>query len=263
MKKVNVMFLLSLAPAVLAGQQASTTTSGSASGDLSAKAGRTSVNGSAQASASSTSSVDVPSSYSAESRAKIEGTFSAARERNLPEQPIRDRIAEGRAKGASESQVVLAAQRTEARLEATQSAMIRAGRREPSQEEVARGEQAMVRGASEAQIELVARRTPPRRSLVVAFDVLAQLQARGVAADQAVAQIVARLDANASDRALGELALSSNVSGNGSAVAQPGSVSGAASGSVNATAAGAVGAASATAGATAGVGGLIRRPPTS
>ena len=73
-------------------------------------------------------------------------------------------------KGASETQVVLAAQRTEARLEAAQRAMSKAGRNEPSQGEIASGERAMARGATEAQLETVVQHTPSDRSLVVALD---------------------------------------------------------------------------------------------
>jgi len=66
-----------------------------------------------------------PSNFSATNRAKIDATFAAARKRSLPEQPIRDRIAEGQAKGASEAQIVASAQRAEARLDITQRAMAR------------------------------------------------------------------------------------------------------------------------------------------
>ena len=147
MKKSRIAFVLALTPAIVAAQSATATTSAAASGNI-------------------------PSSYSAESKARLTATFTAARERRVPEQPIRDRIAEGQAKGASEAQVVLAAQRTEARLEAAQRAMLRAGR-QPSDAELIRAEQAMARGATEAQIEVLARRSPPDQSVVVALDAIA------------------------------------------------------------------------------------------
>src|SRR6185503_17660795 len=78
----------------------------------------------ASASASATAQVtaNAPASYtnySAESRAKIDAAFQAARAKNLPDEPMRQRIAEGQAKGAGEAQVVAAVQRTQARLEAS------------------------------------------------------------------------------------------------------------------------------------------------
>lgn len=257
MKKSGIALLFTLAPALLAAQSATATTSAGA--DASAKAGKTSVAGGAHANSSTNASADVPSSYSAENRAKLNATFAAARERDLPEQPIRDRIAEGRAKGASEAQVVMAAQRAEARLEATQSAMVRAGRR-PTLGEVSRGEHAMARGATDVQIEAIARRSPPERSLEVALEVLTHLQARGVSSERAVAQIVSKLEARASDAAIRELAVNANANaGVNAAVGAP--KAGANASATGAAAASATGAGAAVVGgAKAGVGAIIKPP---
>ena len=160
MKKTTIAFALSFAPAILAAQVTSTT---SATADMSAKAGRTSATTAAQATAATSASADVPRNYSAEGQAKLAATFNAAREKKLPEQPIRDRVAEGQAKGASEAQVVIAAQRTEARLEAAQSAMIRAGR-QPNDEALIHAEHVMAAGATAAQVEAAVRRD--RKSVV-------------------------------------------------------------------------------------------------
>lgn len=233
MKKTGTVLLLSLAPAMLAAQSATATTT-------------------------TTASADIPSSYSAESRASLNATFNAARGRDLPEQPIRDRIAEGRAKGASEGQVVLAAQRAEARMEAAQSAMIRAGRR-PTDGEVSRSEHAMARGATEVQVEAIARRTPPDRSLEVALEVLTELQGRGVSTERAVAQITNKLEARASDAAIRELAANANANaGVNAVVGAP--KAGANASATGAAAASATGAGAAVAGgAKVGVG--IIKPP--
>lgn len=163
MKKLTIAFALSFAPAILAAQMATTATSATA--DVSAKAGRSSVTSAANV------NTDVPRTYSAESQAKLNATFAAAREKSLPERPIRDRIAEGQAKGASEAQVVVAAQRTEMRLEAAQSAILRAGR-QPNDEALIRAEHAMAAGATSAQVEAAVRRTAPERSIVVELDAL-------------------------------------------------------------------------------------------
>ena len=168
MKKSRIAFVFTFVPAILAAQSATTTTSTTA--EATAKAGRTSVAGSAQA--TSATNVDIPSSYSAESKAKLNATFERARNRKLPERPIRDRVAEGQAKAASEAQVVIAAQRAEARLEAAQSAMVRAGR-QPNDAELIRAEAAMARGATEAQIEAAARSVQPDQQLTVQLDAIA------------------------------------------------------------------------------------------
>ena len=150
---------------------------------------------------------------SAESQAQLAATFETARQQRVPQQPIQDRVAEGQAKGASDAQIVLAARRAEARLEATQSAMIRAGRANPSDSEVTRGAQAMERGTMSAQLEALVHHTPSDRSLVVAFDVLSSLEARGMPVDHALAVITAKLDARASDASLAQLTLGSDTQG--------------------------------------------------
>jgi hypothetical protein len=68
--------------------------------------------------------------------------------------------------------VVLAGSALEARLEAAQRVMLRAGREQPSAGEVERGAGAMERGVTEAQLAALVEHTPSERSLVVSLDVL-------------------------------------------------------------------------------------------
>ena len=78
MKKSRIVFVFAaIVPAIASGQSTTATTAASA-----------------QAAAKG----DVPASFSAESQAKLKATFERARERQLPERPIRDRIAEGQAR---------------------------------------------------------------------------------------------------------------------------------------------------------------------
>ena len=259
MRKTIVSLVLALAPSLVAAQQASSSVQGSAAVSATAKTPRsqTSVNGNAQASSDMSASA-APSTFSAENRARIDATFAAARERNLPQEPIRDRIAEGQAKGASETQVVMSAQRAEARLDVTQQAMIRAGRRSPSQGEVSSGYQAMAHGATEAQIETVAQHTPSNRSVVVAFDALARLEAQGMSPARAATQVVTSLDAHASDQSLGQLAATASSNVNGAASLPH--VGASAVGSATAAAATGAAGATATGSVTGAVGGLVKPP---
>jgi hypothetical protein len=256
MRKTIISFALTLAPALLLAQQASSSTQGSAAVSASATTPKTqaSVNGNAEASSDMSASA-APSSFSAANRARIDATFKAARERNLPEQPIRDRIAEGRAKGASEAQIVASAQRAEARLDVTQRAMVRAGRTQPSQSDVSSGYQAVVHGASEMEIQAVTQHTPSSRSLSVAFDALARLEASGMTPNRAAAQVVSSLDANVSDQSLVQLGATTSAAVNGT-VGGPGSgVAGTTSAVGTATAGGVTG------GVTGAVSGVIKKPP--
>ena len=62
-----------------------------------------------------------------------------------------------------------------------------------------RGGYAIERGYTSAQVEAIAKSTPSDRSLVVAFDVLTELVARGVASEDALAQVQSKLEARADD----------------------------------------------------------------
>lgn len=127
-----------------------------------------------------------PSGFSAETRVRLEAMFQVARERNLPTQPMADRVAEGQAKGASEAQIVAATRQLQAQLTASQEALIRAGRAQPSDAEVTRGAQLIARGATSAQLETLARQEPSEHRLEVAIQVLTDLAARGIPVDHAL-----------------------------------------------------------------------------
>jgi len=160
------------------------------------------------------------SSAQASASTSVDAEIAVARERGLPTQPIRRRAAEARAKGRTEAHAAMAAGRMRANLEAAHEAMVRAGREQPRDEETERGAYALERGYTSAQVEAVARSAPSDRSLVVAFDVLSRLAARGVASANAVAQVQSRLETRATDAQI------SATAGKG-AVSATGAVSGA------------------------------------
>lgn len=152
----------------------------------------------AQAEARSTTEVTVsrgegpriPEGFSAETRARLEAVFETARRKSLPAQPIGDRMAEGQAKGASESQIVAASASTLAQLEMSQAALVRAGRDHPSDQDIVRGAQLLARGASGAQLELLARHDASELRLEGALEVLTTLSARGMPVDRTVTAVV-------------------------------------------------------------------------
>ena len=93
-----------------------------------------------------------------------------------------------------------------AKLDAAKAALVRAGRAQPDQQEVALAAKAMERGATDAQIEALAKHAPADRSLAVSFNVLTTLAVRGVSLDSAVATVAAKLDAKATDEQIASLA---------------------------------------------------------
>jgi hypothetical protein len=141
----------------------------------------------------------------APANAAVDATLGAARAERLPTRPVEDRVAEGRAKGAGEAQVAAAAARALGELRAARTALVRGGHPLPDDAAVALGAQLVARGYTPAQLETVAHESRDGRRLLAAFDALASLQARGVAADTALARVEARLarrDAEASLLAL-------------------------------------------------------------
>lgn len=129
--------------------------------------------------------------------------------------------------------------RAEVRLDASHRALSDGGRRQPSRDETAAGARALARGAAESDLAVLADHAPDDRSLTASANALAKLGAESGDFHGAAAAIAARLEQNASDRAITRLA---------------------ATGSVDAMLRGAdVNAASSVAGsATAGLGGILR-----
>lgn len=246
MKTTTASLIALLVPAALCAQVGGQA-SAQANASTSARANGASVSGSANASA--TGEFRAPETFSASGAAKLNAMYADAEAHHVPRQPMANRVAEGRAKGATEVAIIASAGRVKANLEATHDAMVAAGRDHPSDEECERGASAMERGVTKAQIEAIARSTHGDRSLVVAFDVLARLAARGVPVGQAVAQVQSNVNAGASDASLVAL-----VNSNANAAAG--------NGAAGATASGTAAAAAKPAGATLGttVSGVVHKP---
>jgi hypothetical protein len=166
--------------------------------------GRSQAQAQASATANARVSLEPPREFSAEGRAKLEAMYKEAREKDLPPEPVARRVAEGRAKGATEAQILVSAEKVKGNLEATHSAMVRAGRK-PTPSETETGAAAIEQGVTEAQLEAMAKKTPSDRSLTVAFDVLSELTAKGMPVGNALTQVQAKLDARAPDSAIQSL----------------------------------------------------------
>ena len=94
MKAISIAMLGWLAPAALCAQ----------------------VSAQGQAAATATANTELPhrSGFSANGAAKLEATYAKAAEHRVPREPIAHRVAEGRAKGASESAILSSAAKVEA-----------------------------------------------------------------------------------------------------------------------------------------------------
>lgn len=175
MRNAILVFALTLAPAVAAAQaETGAQTDARVQAGLSARRG---------------DSPRIPEEFSADTRARLTAMLDIARRKNLPAEPMQDRIAEGQAKGAAESEIVAASATTLAQLELSQSALVRAGRERPGDAEISRGAQLLARGASSAQLTALAGREPAERRLDVALEVLLDLTAQGMPVDRALATV--------------------------------------------------------------------------
>ena len=288
MRKITLAASLIIAPAVVHAQatvQAQGSVSTSASGSAGARQASTSAASATQASSSisgspassqgsgtqASSSSNGPRRLSGDAQARVDANIRAARERKLPEEPIRQRVAEGQAKGASDAQIATASARTLVDMQSAFEAMVRGGHTNPSDAEVSRGASLIARGYSTVQLQGVAHHAGSDRSLTTAFDVLTSLQARGASNANAVAQVESQLAAHASDAQLGALATNANATTGVSGALSGSQGSGAASAAGNATAgvagsaaagagaaaSGMVGGAASGAGATGGVAGAV------
>ena len=182
MKSTLITVVLTAMPALLAAQA-----TGSSNGEVQSK-------------------ISVPSTYSADSRTKIEAAFSAAHTKNLPDQILRDRLTEAQAANSAEADVVTSIQKLESQLEATQQALVQSGRQSPSADEITAAATAMGHGLTAEQVSALAKDAPADRSLAVSFNTLNKLAARGQPIDQALASVQAKLEAKETDDAIATLA---------------------------------------------------------
>ena len=194
MKRLLLVLALPLAPAVAAARQ-----------DPSPPPAAPAAPADTQAKPPTQARADVLAKFSAESRVKLEGILGQAKEKKLPQQPLVDRMSEGKAKGAEEGQIVSATGQLMARLETANRVMVDAGRKSPEEREITLGAAVLERGASEEQLGAVVHAAPSDRSLVVSFDVLTRLSERGLPVSTALAQVTAKLNARATDNEIASL----------------------------------------------------------
>jgi len=140
--------------------------------------------------------------------ASAEAVVRATVEAGLPERPVRRTVAEGRAKGASEAEVVRAALGTHARL-ATAREAVEEEERTASADEITLAAEALAAGASRDDLRRIRDAAPADRPLEGAFHALVGAQLEGAASAEAAARIASQLAQGANDGALASAALGS------------------------------------------------------
>jgi hypothetical protein len=136
---------------------------------------------------------------------RVLATISQARARHLPAEALERRALKFSLRGESPAAIERAVAEHSTRL-AESSADLRKGRpATPSADEIEAGAEALRQGVDGASVSALAKSAPSGRSLAVPLYVLGELANRGLPSDQALARVLDRLAAHASDGELSTL----------------------------------------------------------
>lgn len=145
---------------------------------------------------------------------KVLATIAAARAHELPAQALEQRALKFAAKGVEPKLIAKSIADQEDRMEKAKDALDDAQGRKPSGDEIEAGAEALRQGVDGAAVSELAKSAPSGRSLAVPLFVIGSLVDRGLPSDEALAKVLARLQARASDRELETIA-DTNTSGAG------------------------------------------------
>jgi hypothetical protein len=131
--------------------------------------------------------------------AHVLATIAEARERNLPAQALEQRALKFAAKGVDPKLIAKSIDEQEDRMEKAKNALDDRPGRKVSDDEIEAGAEALRQGVDGAQVSELAKSAPSGRSLAVPLFVIGSLVDRGLPSDDALARVLARLQARASD----------------------------------------------------------------
>jgi hypothetical protein len=136
---------------------------------------------------------------------RVLATIAEARARQLPAQALEMRALKFSLRGESPAKIERAVAEHSARLSEANSDLRKGRRTPPSGEEIEAGAEALRQGVDGASVSALAKSAPSGRSLAVPLYVLGELATRGLPSDEALARVVERLAARASDSELSTL----------------------------------------------------------
>ena len=128
---------------------------------------------------------------------KVLATIADARARNLPAEALERRALKFAAKGVDPKLIAKSIDEQEDRMEKAKNALNDARGRKVSDDEVEAGAEALRQGVDGAQVSELAKAAPSGRSLAVPLFVIGSLVDRGLPSDDALARVLARLQARA------------------------------------------------------------------
>ena len=136
---------------------------------------------------------------------RVLAKIAAARSRGLPTQALERTALKGAARNVAPAEIERAVEAQAAGLERSNEYLSKARSRRPSGDEIEAGAEAMRQGVDGSAVSMLASEAPSGRSLVVPLHVLGTLAVQNVHAQDAVAAVIERLTARATDAELVEL----------------------------------------------------------
>ena len=136
---------------------------------------------------------------------RVLATIATARSRGLPTQALERTALKGAARQVAPAEIERAVEAQAANLERSSEYLSKARSRRPSGDEIEAGAEAMRQGVDGSAVSELASAAPSGRSLVVPLHVLGTLAVQNVHAQEAVAAVIERLGARATDAEIAEL----------------------------------------------------------
>lgn len=133
---------------------------------------------------------------------KVLATIAAARAHELPARALEQRALKFAAKGVEPRLIAISIEQQGERMEKARDVLDDARNRKPSEDEIEAGAEAMRQGVDGSAVSELAKSAPSGRSLAVPLFVIGSLVDRGLPSDEALARVLARLQARASDAEL-------------------------------------------------------------
>ena len=128
---------------------------------------------------------------------KVLATIADARAHELPARALEQRALKFAAKGVEPKLIAQSVEQQKSRMEKAKDALDDS--RRPSEDEIEAGAEAIRQGVDGAAVSELAKNAPSGRSLAVPLFVIGSLVDRGLPSDEALARVLARLQARASD----------------------------------------------------------------
>lgn len=128
---------------------------------------------------------------------KVLATIADARAHELPARALEQRALKFAAKGVEPKLIAQSIEQQKVRMEKAKDALDDS--RRPSGDEIEAGAEAIRQGVDGAAVSELAKNAPSGRSLAVPLFVIGSLVDRGLPSDEALARVLARLQARASD----------------------------------------------------------------